>query len=1138
MALMAKSSASRPHDPRTYRVGIDVGTNSVGLAAIEFDEAGSPVSVLSAISWIHDSGVLDPKTATTPLAAAGMARRARRLRRRRVKRLVALDNQLKEWGWSALADDGDPYQPWRARMRLATQCIRDETDRHAHLATALRHMARHRGWRNPYAPVSSLYEPALPSEFLVGVPETDSRPGTPGVKQRVEERSGVVFSDDVTVAELAVEAIDHDNRVPLRMGKTEIRREPREFSYLSGKLLQSDNANELRAYARVQGLSAETLRQMIDLVFMSKSPRGSWVGKIGKDPLDDGLRAPKASDAFQRYRIVSTLANVRVRDGGTERRLTRDEIVKAYEFLVNLKPGEQPTWGDLGAVIGQARRTLSGTASSNVEGDERLPQRPPVHATDQAIRASRKLSKVRDHWVESDGEERDALISLIVDGVNDEASPAEVAAGEVMNSLAERDLGELAKLDLPAGRAAYSLASLRRLSAHILATGDDLHEARKAEFGIADDWVPPSEPIGAPVGHPAVDRVSKIIARFLLAAEAEWGVPQRVMIEHVREAFSSEAKVRRVDRENQRRFKAKLEQRESVSTKIKSSGRVRDSDVRRYEAVQRQNCTCLYCGATITYDTAEMDHIVPRKGIGSTNTRTNLVAVCIECNRSKSNTAFATWASRNPKSGVSMDEAVNRTKFWQKDNGMPQRQWVSFLKEVRDRLERTDEDPEIDSRSMESVAWMANELRDRIAAHLRGDNANSGPQRVFVHRGALTADARRIAGVEDRIPWIGGAGKTRLDRRHHAVDAAIQTLLDESVARTLAERISLRQSEQFLRSGVETWKTFTGSSPAAQARFATWTANMRQLTDQLVAHFEQDHIVVAENLRLRPGNGQVHDDTINPLTRRFVGDALTRDEIDAASTPQLWTALTRDPDFSETLGLPANPARRLRVLGARQHWYQASDEIEFFDKPRAALAVQGGWAELGDSTHHIRIYRWEERSKVKYGMLRVFAIDLLSHRKDDLFTVEPDPSWISMRAAHPSIGRVDLKDREYLGWLVKGDEVLVTMSALESDRMKDLMQILGLSDVMHWQFAGTDSPTKMVLRPRHLAAEGLDRLFESHVLSTTQRESLTELIDRRGWRISVNELFGKGHPAIVRRDALGRPRLTSRAGLPTSWRAK
>lgn len=1117
---MTGNTAAR--NPLNYRIGIDVGTHSVGLAAIEFNELGRPVSILSAISHIHDSGVLEAKTATTRLAASGVARRVRRLRRRRIKRLVALDQQLDEWGWSALPDNGDPYLPWRARQRLVAGKIFDESERNSHLATALRHMARHRGWRNPYVRVGSLYEVADSSPFMVGVPATDRKEAVSGFKQRVENQTGLEFSDDVTIAELAVAAIDHDRSIPLRHGKTEKAKVEKSFSYIGGKLMQSDNANELHAYARVQGLTDELLHQMIDLVFAAESPRGSWVGRVGKDPLDHHPRASKATDAFQRFRIVSTLANVRLREPGSDRPLSVEELHRAYEYLTNQKPGEQPTWGDIGEVIGKARGSMAGVASTNASGEERLPLRPPILTSDHVIRKLKKLGSLRDFWMENDSAHRDALVALIVDGAKDESSPEGIAAWELLNSLSEDELTELDKLDLPAGRAAYSLGSLRKLTSRMLEQGEDLHSARKAVYGVPDDWAPPAEPIGAPIGNPAVDRVLKIVARFIMAAEAEWGAPQQVTIEHVRDAFRSELSVREAERDNERRFKAKLEQRESVGKSLGSSSRIRESDVRRFEAVTRQHGLCLYCGDQIDYDTAEMDHIVPRKGPGSTNTRTNLAAVCVDCNRSKTNLPFAVWATKTNKPGVSVKEASDRTRHWIADTGINRKTWTIFLKEVRDRLERTEDDPEIDSRSMESVAWMANELRDRIDLHLKGVSGTGGAKQVAVYRGALTANARRASGIEGKIPWIGGGGKTRLDRRHHAVDAAVQTLLDDSVARTLAERISLRDAERFRKDGLETWKAHTGSTPAAQSRFADWRSAMEDLSGLLAAHFRDDRVVVMQNLRLRLGSGRIHEDTVHPMVRKRLGDAFSPKEVDAASTPQLWIALTRDPDYTEKDGLPKNDSRRLRLQGT---WFDADDTVDLFDKPRAALAVRGGWAALGDSIHHARIYRWTERGKVKYAMLRVFAADLMKHRHEDLFNVVPDPSWISMRVAHPSIGKSDLSEKDYIGWLVAGDEVLVTSDPPETP---------SLGQIKRWKVLGYEGPTLLNLEPVQLAAEGLDRFLESSGLVDLEADEVADLVGKIR-RYTVNTFFNAAGVVVIRRDALGRPRLQSSANLPTSW---
>lgn len=83
-----------------YKVGIDVGRNSVGFAAIEVNEQGTPIRILNSLVQVHDSGV-DPeqaKGAITRLASSGVARRTRRLIQRRRKRLNRLDRHLIDLG--------------------------------------------------------------------------------------------------------------------------------------------------------------------------------------------------------------------------------------------------------------------------------------------------------------------------------------------------------------------------------------------------------------------------------------------------------------------------------------------------------------------------------------------------------------------------------------------------------------------------------------------------------------------------------------------------------------------------------------------------------------------------------------------------------------------------------------------------------------------------------------------------------------------------------------------------------------------------------------------------------------------------------------------------------------------------------
>jgi CRISPR-associated endonuclease Csn1 len=1089
-------------DHSTFKIGIDVGLNSVGVAAVAVDGDGFPVKLLSVMSHMHDSGVdpLQGKTAKTRLAESGVARRTRRLVRRRRKRLQALDVFIRQQGWPIvdLERQDDPWLPWKTRMLLATQPIESRDELNAALSIAVRHMARHRGWRNPWTSVKSLLAVRAPSEFMEGF------------RSRVAASLGTSAPPDATPAELVM------------LAKTgPVLKLRGEAGLLGGKLHQSDNLLELRAIAATQGLSDELFRELADRIFVAQSPKGAAAQRVGHDPLmmpDRVPRANKATLAFQRFRIAVTIGNLRVaEDGGATRALSVDERAKVMEHLD--QTSEQPSWADVAELLELPRKALVGTATAAAEG-EPVATRPPTNVTDHVLRET-KVKEIRDWWADADDPSREALVRALSNaGDLGEGSPADLAAAELVESLDETALGKLDTLHLPSGRAAYSVETLQRLTARILETEDDLHQARRALFDVDDDWKPPVEAIGEPVGNPAVDRVLKIIARWLEAVERKWGAPDSVAVEHSREAFGSEASARTAIRDNEARFQRRRAAMADLRRRLGVEGEVHGSDVRRFQALQRQNGQCLYCGDPIDFMTAEMDHIVPRAGVGSTNRTENLAAVCVACNRSKSNQPFAVWAATGKRPGVSQADAIVRVEHFLVEDGLRGRARVKFLEEVKKRLKATDEDDPIDSRDMESVAWMANQLHQRIHAHF-ADQKNI---EVRVYRGDITADARLASGLEGRIEMIGGRGKKRLDRRHHAVDAAVIALLCQSAAMTLVERRNMRGSQRET-SQVETWKKFRGSDPGNQVIFERWLAQMEQLTGLLNEALREDRIPVVENLRLRLGSSAAHDDTIRPLDKRRLGEAIPAAVINRASTPALWCALTRLEGYSPVDGLPADPERRIRVRGRHLN---ANDSVGFFGSDSAALEVRGGYAEIGNTIHHARVYRIDTGKKVFFGMVRVFHVDLAPHRAEDLFSVALPPQSISMRTAEPRTrAAIDAGQATYVGWLVEGDELLLDMSRQTKGFVGEFLT--AFPGTVRWRVAGFSDPNKMRLRPRQMASEGLDQ---------DAPEYLKKILDRPGWRPSVNVLMGECRPTVIRRDALGRPRLRSEAHLPTSWSLK
>ncbi len=1110
-----------------YKVGIDVGRNSVGFAAIEVDEQGTPIRILNSLVQVHDSGV-DPeqaKGAITRLASSGVARRTRRLIQRRRKRLNRLDRRLIDLGWPIISheESNDPYLPWKIRAKLSQEKVEGEELKES-LSIAVRHMARHRGWRSPYTRVESLFTKRLPSDQLNAL------------KEKVTSISGVVFDDDATPAEVvATLGLNPDNRLRSAPGKTYGPKSVKggvsvagleKLGVFSGKLMQSDNAGELIKIGEVQGLNDDLIKNLIRWIFESESPVGKAGEHAGTDPLPGQTgkkRAPKAHPAFQKFRIVRVVANLKIAENGVSRNLTAEEKRKAIDLLTNDYAEDGITWNDVAKKIGVARNDLQGTATLSAEG-ERPSLAPPSNTTMRRIHES-KCKPLINWWNKADDVERAALVTALsnADVLNEDDPGAE----SVQNFLASLDESTLEKLDaisLPAGRAAYSVDSLERLTKRMFDDSVNLHEARKIEFGVDNVWTPPAEPIGAPVGNPSVDRVLKIVNRWLMAVTKKWGSPVSVNIEHVRSGFASEALAREYENDLKKRNKRNQRIRKIVEEEHKKlgiTGEIRPRNIAHYIALTRQNSKCVYCGTCISYTNSEMDHIVPRKGEGSTNTRDNLVALCEICNKSKSNIPFAVWASQSTRPGVSVNEAIERVHGWNDDDGLTKKQNKNFRKDVIARLKRTSEDEPIDGRSIESVAWMANELRNRIDGHFKSINDDV---KVQVFRGSITSEARKASGFEGKVELIGGKGKTRFDRRHHAMDASVIALMSNYVAQTLAERDSIRKAEQYANTGMYTWKEYRGSDAAHRIVYSKWLNWINDLIILFNAALRNDEIPVMQNVRLRLGNGRAHKE-VDSFVEKRVGDAWTRDEIDRASTPQMWIALSRDPDFSQKEGLPENSERKIRI---KQEWFGPNDMVNILPTKIAAIPVRHGYAEIGKSIHHARLYKIKGK-KITYGMVRVFAADLLKYQHDDLFNVPLGPETISMRNADPAVRDAVLSgEAEYLTWIVTGSEFVLNLDAppFRKNAIGDFLH--DFPDIRSWTVKGFPEPNMIQFRPSLLSAEGLDKVNHS------QGSDIILSTEKKGWRVTVGKLMKAPSIQLVWRTTLGEPRYESRAGLPVT----
>lgn len=1139
----------------TYRIGLDLGPYSVGLSAIQIDDNGYPTRLLNTQSVIHDAGV-DPnqrKNGSSRRKEAGVARRVRRMRRYRRQRLNKLDNLLTRNGYPII----DPYslhgfKVWLIRAKAAEQYIEDDNTRKAAISIACEHIARHRGWRNPYQ---------NPRTLLNAEPDS---PTYGKLRESAANMMGGTLPDDrETPAQIVADVLAyHAGESAIRLRKSTAKTKKNRDALLPVKLMQADNAYELRRILDTQKVDKNLAEKLILTVFHQKSPKGSAEHLAGKDPLDPTqARAPKSTLAFQRYRIADTVSNLRVDHG---RRLTVDEKQRIVDMLSN-DTGKTPkydTWDDIAKTLGHPRSWLKGVASTTPGGMERVTGRPPhidilrkVNAIKEDGGKGKNTPSLRNiilrWWKDAGDADREALIRLLSNTIDLDMvyeDPEYANATLLLDSLDDMQLSKLDGMNLESGRAAYSENTLNKLTDWMLTHEGDITDAREQVFHVARDWRPPQDPVATPVGHPTVDRTIKIASRWLNAIIGRYGRPQSVQIEHVRDAFSSV----------ETRYKEAFQW--QVSNRYKSRNATRKhlqeadglthphpDDIRRQEAITRQSGACLYCGRPITFNTCEMDHIVPRRGAGCTNTADNLVAVCPECNRLKGDTLFSVFCQTDAakERGIDLRAAVKRVKaFNLNEQGYGKISASRFKKGVIGRLTQTEADEPIDNRSLASTAWMATELHNRLDYAFNNPAGeyykDDTPVTVNVYRGELTAEARNImrhaAGMDFHM--IGGHGKTRLDRRHHAIDASVIAMMTPAAAQAIAERLNLRDADRINHDHPE-WKEWP-ISPSAN--YGHWLTCMSRLLGLLNTALDDDRIHVLRNQRYRLGNSAAHKDTIIPLAYRKLGDPLDALTIRHATTPALYTALTHLPDFDEENGLPADPGRHINVNGQT---LTAGDTITFFTGDAAQILTNHGGVAVGSMIHHARVYRYytmlkSGKRKYAYGWVRVYQQDLL-HAHGDLFAEPLKPSSLSLRYADPKLrAAIDGNRAEYLGYLLVGDELDVNFTEDDKGSIGTYMRFFAgdaqrqPQAMSKWVITGFPENGRISLKPAYLAGEGLDKL-EQETGEPIPSEVKQVVAGEHGYCPSVNTLFAR-HPYVIRRNTLGEPRRNPANHMPALWR--
>lgn len=932
----------------------DIGSRSIGWAVLAADDEGKPTGeVVDSNVIIHSGGVLDEKTGITRRGDRGQVVRQRRRLRRRVSRRSDLERLLEESG-IARQEGWRERNPWWCRHELAAGPVEDGAKLRHLLATALPHMSRHRGWRNPWLRAPHPLEVKM-DERIVEAANALSDPS-----------AGDVVPD--TLGAISWRLINDPGRAKIRQNGREHGEDVTNISGWIPKVQQEHIASELAYIWEIQSpshpelLTDELLAQLAEQILWQEKP-GVPLERIGRCEFDDRLyRAPRASLHFQRYRALDKLGNLRLisengRGDDGKRPLTDEERSVVLERFLS---GDSSTWPEIEELLDVEEGSL---VHSDSDGTSGPPARHQIHERLYAMKET-GIKRLRDWWEDAEEVDREVLIGLAISDRTVEVEYPELAEeiAQEIEDLGMLELVEKFGRSLPSGRASYSRQVLEDLNRE-MDKGADLFTAKQNTYGF--------EAEGAhlrwedPVPHGGVEYSMRKMRELVPALERRYGRPSRVGIEIVREATLAHDE--RLERNA--RNKRLRESRNAARSQLRDDlgiERPTNQQITKREHLNVQLNHCLYCGDTIHMRDVELDHIVPR-AIGGSTQFENLAAVCRPCNHRKGDRPFAAWCEADGEAGVQrLEETLERVDMlhgerWKATPAKPffdaeKKRWIISETErarrhFKRRLKKKSLDPELGEGDLHSTAYVAREMRARF--EVRYPEAE-----VRVLSGGMTAALRR----EGKLPRLLGAGDTkdRSDRRHHAVDAiSVGILTHDTWASRVRRRDDAFKSRDLGLIGEEKFQDVVRRAPTEELREALerTKASARPILEGIVPVYER---------RLRV-TGRIHEDTVRAWVPREIGREWGPTEISSIRDKEIRNALWRLSSKSGTL--TADPERRVVLPGGSV--LLAADQVhcalkvneETGNETATAtwLPVRKGWCK-SDGLHHARLMQvhWTE----------------------------------------------------------------------------------------------------------------------------------------------------------------------------------
>lgn len=842
-----------------YRLGLDLGTASVGAAAFSMDEQGNPLELvwhyerLFSEPLVPDQGQLKPKKAARRLARQQrrqIDRRASRLRRIAVvSRRLGIDPRRANTG-----THGNDVPALRARA--ANERI--ELDQL--LAVFLR-MGKKRGYGGTFKAVRKVGEAG------------EVASGASRLEEEMAALAAVQNKDVVTVGEYLAARVEYGLPARLKVAANNEYYAPQyaTFRQYLGLPVREDKPDYLpnmyalrhqiedefeRIWATQsmfhEALNARGVKEEIRKAIFFQRPLKSPADKVGRCSLETNLpRAPRAQMAAQAFRIEKQMADLRWGMGrraeplndqqkavirellNQQKELSFSKIYKELEKAGCPGPGGKGLNMDRGALGG--RDSLSGNTT---------------------LAAWRKLG-LEERWKALDEVTQIQVINFLADLGSPEqldtddwsqrfmgknGKPRKFSGDFIsfMDELRVTDgFDRLSKMGFDGGRSSYSIKALKTLTEWMIAP--HWREApelpRVDEEAAIRECYPESLEMPAtrgqrnkleppPVtGNEVVDVALRQVRHTINTLIEDIGsVPAQIVVEMAREMKGGVTRRNDIEKQN-KRF---ANERKKAAAEIEASGKTpTPARILRYQLWMEQGHQCPYCESNISLEQAlsgaytNFEHILPRTLTQVGRKRSELVLAHRECNDEKGNRTPYQAFGHDDKRWLIVEQ---RAKALSKKS--PRKARLLLIKDFEGEALTDESINEFADRQLHESSWLA-KVATQWLSSLGSD--------VYVSRGSLTAELRRRWGLDTVIPqarlesgmpvvdeegaeitkeefekfrpqWEGHRvtremrtdrrPDKRIDHRHHLVDAIVIALTSRSLYQQYAKAWKVADEER------------------------------------------------------------------------------------------------------------------------------------------------------------------------------------------------------------------------------------------------------------------------------------------------------------------------------------------------------